>query len=84
MPSWKSELHAGPIYRGGVSFLADVSWGDAVLCRLVYAGPKRTNEEAYAALSERARRWIAGYEARSPATPLVGSLPAPAAGTAAA
>lgn len=82
--TWKSDLQVGPIYRGGVSFLADVSRGGVVLCRLVYAGPKRTNADAHAALSERARRWIASYEARRLLAPLAAVLPVPAAGAPAA
>ncbi len=40
-------MFAGPIYSGGVSFSADVNSGDVLLCRLVYAGPKRTNAEPF-------------------------------------
>ena len=62
---WRTSMSAGPIYRGGVSFSADVNSGDVLLCRLVYAGPKRTNAEAHAALADRALSWIASYEART-------------------
>ena len=63
-PQWRTEMHAGPIYRGGVSFSADVHSADVLLCRLVYAGPKRTIAEAHTALANRALSWIACYEAR--------------------
>lgn len=64
-PQWRTSMSAGPIYSGGVSFSADVNSGDVLLCRLVYAGPKRTNAEAHAALADRALSWIASYEART-------------------
>ena len=65
-PQWRTEMFEGPIYRGGVSFSADVNSAGVLLCRLVYAGPKRTETIAHASLTDRARKWIKAYEARSP------------------
>lgn len=63
-PRWRTEMHAGPLYEGGASFSADVHSGDVLRCRLVYAGPKRSNAQAHAALAGRVLSWIASYEAR--------------------
>lgn len=65
-PQWRTEMFEGPIYRGGVSFSADVNSAGVLHCRLVYAGPKRTEAIAHASLADRARKWIKGYEARPP------------------
>ena len=63
-PQWRTQMFAGPVYRSGVSFSADVRSYDVLLCRLVYAGPKRTNSQAHASLADRALNWIASYETR--------------------
>jgi hypothetical protein len=61
---WQTRMFTGPIYAGGLSYSADIYWGAAFLCRLVYAGPAQTPIEAHAALAARALIWIASYQAR--------------------
>lgn len=61
---WQTRMFTGPIYARGLSYSADIYWGAAFLCRLVYAGPAQTPIEAHAALAARALIWIASYETR--------------------
>ena len=57
-------MYAGPSYPGGTSYSADVFWGQALRCRLGYAGSHCEPADAHAALAQRALDWIASYEAR--------------------
>jgi hypothetical protein len=67
---WQTRMLAGPTYIGGMSYSADIYWGAAFLCRLVYAGPTQTSAEAHAALGARALIWIGSYESRPGRVPL--------------
>lgn len=67
---WQTRMLTGPIYTGGMSFSADIYWGAAFLCRLVYAGPAQTSTQAHASLAARALTWIGNYESRPGRVPI--------------
>lgn len=72
---WQTRMFTGPIYAGGTSYSADIYWGTAFLCRLVYAGSTRTPLEAHAALAARALIWIVSYQSRPGRTKLAWLAP---------